>query len=173
MPPTRTSPEVSSQDNDNDEDILNDMLGEPPSEDISPRARKLPTQPQSFSDPVEIHPKTTTPQAASSPPNIDSDPPSPHIDNVPKPPVPDASDTTYIPVEDSGPWTSTEAFLLFDRWPPGRQKPSYVTATSLQSNVLASGNSGTGGRNGQGLSTSMMSKKKYGTFGSAKFVSQR
>jgi Protein of unknown function (DUF2439) len=28
-------------------------------------------------------------------------------------------------IQESGPWTGVEAFLLFDWWPPGREKPQY------------------------------------------------
>lgn len=60
---------------------------------------------------------------------------------------------------ESGPWTTMEAFLLFERWPSSKKKPDYGNAV-LERTVTANS------------STKAMSKK-YGTFGSAKLVSQR
>ena len=33
--------------------------------------------------------------------------------------------------EDVGPWSTREAFLLFDWWPPGREKPDYGDEASI------------------------------------------
>jgi len=38
-------------------------------------------------------------------------------------------------IHESGPWTGVEAFLLFDWWPPGREKPQYgETAQGMPEN---------------------------------------
>lgn len=74
-------------------------------------------------------------------------------------------------VVDTGPWTTTEAFLLFDWWPSGRQKPDYGQRNDANNgrpnNVRPNGNDIAVGMSAHGMT------KKYGTFGSARLVSQR
>lgn len=81
--------------------------------------------------------------------------------------VNERSTTETVPKE-SGPWTATEAFLLFDRWPPGKQKPVYATTAERSSVALRDVIPIT-----NGCMTVRAMSKKYGTFGSAKLVSQR
>jgi len=70
---------------------------------------------------------------------------------------------------DTGAWTPIEAFLLFDLWPPGKEKPDYgQSTTSLE---VPSGAASTVPGTKTGVDA--MSTKKYGRFGSARLVSQR
>ncbi|KAJ9654770.1 hypothetical protein H2198_006209 [Neophaeococcomyces mojaviensis] len=70
---------------------------------------------------------------------------------------------------DTGAWTTTEAFLLFDWWPPGKEKPDYGQETT----TLRVPSGRIGAAVGNMASINAMSAKKYGMFGSAKLVSQR
>lgn len=79
---------------------------------------------------------------------------------------------------ESGPWTSNEAYLLFEWWPSGKAKPNY--GQNVSSDMIQDGISTTRYRNGLdqqeaavNTSTNAMSRMKYGTFGSARLVSQR
>lgn len=79
---------------------------------------------------------------------------------------------------ETGPWTTTEAFLLFDWWPSGRQKPDYGQDVSLDmtrkwDTISANGVTYGDKNEDRSLRTNAVSKFKYGTFGSARFVSQR
>lgn len=77
------------------------------------------------------------------------------------------------PTVETGPWTTKESFLLFDWWPRNKQKPDYGQGTNP---VSGSVSAGIINDEYEDVSTSIASRgmsKKYGTFGSARFVSQR
>lgn len=155
---------------DDDKDSLSGLPENVVLEKSPKRLEKPQVQPHSFSDPVEIRPPSPTLRSAPSSPDIGDD--EEQLDGdyatTATPAIPETT-TEYIPVEESGPWTSTEAFLLFDWWPPGRQKPPYAVNTTSGTNDLEREGSNEVSR----TNVNLMSKKKYGTFGSAKFVSQR
>lgn len=120
------------------------------------------------SDPVTLDCTVTMHDPDSSSPTGEADEQSP-LQEVQPQPVPTAalSPVAPLPVADAGPWTTTEAFLLFDWWPPGKQKPDYGQGTQP-------------GRNGIGaiedsasVAMKAVANKKYGMFGSARLVSQR
>lgn len=165
---------MSSDVSPDDSDDGNDSFAGLPENGIHGKSPKRLEKPQiqshSFSDPVEIRPASPTPDSASSSPGInDGTQEADAGDATTTIPAMAEATTEYISIEESGPWTSTEAFLLFDWWPPGRQKPPYAADTSRAN----SGSERVGNNEAAKSNTNMMSKKKYGTFGSAKFVSQR
>lgn len=131
----------------------------------------IPVQPDSISNAIDIHSSDLNTEVIMSSVEIEADTQQPCAEGQPvevplatKPPV-----AVDAPVEESGPWTSTEAFLLFDWWPPGRQKPAYHDKPA--SNRTARTNNGASSRPTKPAPT--MSNRKYGTFGSARLVSQR
>lgn len=75
---------------------------------------------------------------------------------------------------DTGPWSTDEAFILFDWWPPGRQKPDYG---ELEDAELGDARTTMHDRyereDADADAAQEGASKKYGMFGSAKFVSQR
>ena len=85
--------------------------------------------------------------------------------------------------EEQGPWTSVEAFLLFNRWPPNRVKPDYgqsAADTGKEKKIAAGRTVGTKLRVANAASArsnepsiGMAKSHKYGSFGSARLVSQR
>lgn len=82
---------------------------------------------------------------------------------------PDADPHTETSTVKTGPWTMNESFLLFDWWPRGKQKPDYGQYSDASMNLRSNDNH-------EDVSTIISSRgmaRKYGTFGSAKFVSQR
>lgn len=160
---------VSTSNSDDDDDSSNDLLrNNAPDKDLD-RLVKPVAQSHSFSDPVEMRPTSPTQNSAPSSPEFHED--VQQMDNDHAAAIANAT-TEYISIEESGPWTSTEAFLLFDWWPPGRPKPAYAANTTAIG-ALDRAESSSANRNEQNISSNPMSKKKYGTFGSAKFVSQR
>ena len=62
--------------------------------------------------------------------------------------------------DDTGPWSRNEAFVLFETWPKDKKKPDYAGDTVQSTPVV---------RN----AATMAMAKKYGSFASARFVSQR
>ncbi|KAK5096881.1 hypothetical protein LTS08_007371 [Lithohypha guttulata] len=90
--------------------------------------------------------------------------------------APEAVSEPLIPASmpsESGAWTSTEAFLLFDRWPLGRQKPDYGQMADEPQSRGLSGGLPEDERRVHTKSGITAMTKKYGTFGSAKLVSQQ
>jgi len=120
------------------------------------------------SDPVALDSTVTMHDPVSSSPvdQADRAPDPPEFQPQPVHPagvLPVATPSTA----DAGPWTATEAFLLFDWWPPGKQKPDYGQGT-------ASGHNGLGPiEDSASVAMKAVANKKYGMFGSARLVSQR
>jgi len=119
------------------------------------------------SDPVTLD-STLAMHYPDSSPTGEADEQSPPQEVQPQPvPAAALSPVALLPVADAGPWTTTEAFLLFDRWPPGKQKPDYGQGTQA-------GHNGIGAiEDSASVAMKAVANKKYRMFGSARLVSQR
>lgn len=94
-----------------DDDIVDeDMLGMLNAEDFLQRKRTSPALVKSKS-PLTLQRSVSDPTTMAV---SDIDDPAPLLDV-----------TATIEKQEQGPWTSVEAFLLFDWWPPNRQKPQF------------------------------------------------
>ncbi|KAK5086215.1 hypothetical protein LTR70_000001 [Exophiala xenobiotica] len=120
------------------------------------------------SDPVTLDSTLAMHYPDSSSPTGEADAQSPPHEVQPQP-VPTAalSPVAPLPVADAGPWTTTEAFLLFDWWPPGKQKPDYGQDTQAGPNGIGAI------EDSASVAMKAVANKKYGVFGSARLVSQR
>lgn len=154
-----------SDDEDLDETLeqLKDASAKAKDGDLPPplqRLQRATSDPIVLENPLTINPPSSPPAEAEQEPSGQQPALQPINAAEPQPPA-------FAPATDTGPWTTTEAFLLFDWWPPPKRKPDYGQGTQT-------------GRGGIGTiedSASVAIKagasKKYGSFGSARLVSQR
>lgn len=123
----------------------------------------------------ETVPSSVTPQ--THPPNS---PNQQQAQETTTPSLPNTNTNTA-----TGPWTPIESFLLFprSRWPPDRPIPDYGQSippsanpdSTISRTATAAPIDATNQRYGDParLKRNLLARKKYGTFGSARFVSQK
>lgn len=172
LPMNTSTCDDSSLESDLDRDL--DLLADSPVKLTPAKAARVtaPVPPaklqRATSDPVVLDSTVTMHDPASSSP-VDEVARAPDPQEVQPLPVPPAGvlPVTTPSTADAGPWTATEAFLLFDWWPPGKQKPDYGQGTT-------SGHNGLGPiEDSASVAMKAVANKKYGMFGSARLVSQR